>query len=125
MAGSQKTAAAAPVAVGEAAGFERRNCKCLVGERGAAVHVLKVLAQDARVKIVCRLMAGERSVGELAALASLHQSTVSQHLARLRQEGLVSSRRDGAAIRYRIADRRVKHVLRAVWELKVARLAWR
>ncbi len=65
-------------------------------------------------------MAGERSVGELAALASLHHSTVSQHLTRLRQEGLVSSRRDGNANLYSIADRRVKPILLAIWEVKVA-----
>jgi ArsR family transcriptional regulator, virulence genes transcriptional regulator len=81
--------------------------------------------QAARVRIVCGLMAGERSVGELAALASLHQSTVSQHLARLRREGLVNSRRDGAATRYGIADDRVKDILKAVWEVKGAGDAWR
>jgi DNA-binding transcriptional ArsR family regulator len=125
MAGSGKTDATALFAVGQAGEFERWNCKCLVGERGAAIHVLKVLAQDTRVKIVCRLMAGERSVSELAAVTSLHQSRVSQNLARLRQEGLVSSRRDGNAILYTIADHRVNSILRAVWELNVAGIAWR
>src|SRR5271157_946786 len=120
MSGSAKTDPTAQSAAGHAAESGRRNCKCLVGERHAAIHFLKVLAQATRIEIVCRLMAGERSVGELAALASLHQSTVSQHLARLRQEGLVRSRRDGNAVLYRIADRRVKPVLRAVWTLKVA-----
>ena len=97
-----------------------RSCRCFVEERGAAIHFLKVLAQDTRVKIVCSLMARERSVGELATLASLHQSTVSQHLARLRQEGVVSSRRDGNAILYSIADQRVRSILLAVWEVKAA-----
>jgi ArsR family transcriptional regulator, virulence genes transcriptional regulator len=96
------------------------RCRCLVEERGAAIHFLKVLAQDTRVKIVCSLMAHERSVGELATLASLHQSTVSQHLARLRQEGVVNSRRDGNAILYSIADQRVRSILLAVWEVKAA-----
>jgi len=106
--------------VGEVARGGAWSCRRLVEERGAAIHFLKVLAQDSRVKIVCHLMARERSVGELAALASLHQSTVSQHLARLRSEGLVSSRRDGNAILYSIADERVRSVLFAVWDVKGA-----
>ncbi len=93
-------------------------CKCLVEDRCAAVHFLKVLAQDSRVRIVCSLMARERSVTELAALVALHQSTVSQHLARLRHEGLVNSRRDGNVILYSIADQRVRSVLLAVSEVK-------
>lgn len=97
-----------------------RSCRCLVEERGAAIHFLKVLAQDTRMIIVCRLLARERSVGELATLASLHQSTVSQHLARLRQEGVVNSRREGNAILYSIADERVRTILLAVWEVKAA-----
>ena len=101
--------------VGQAGG---RSCKCLVEERAAAIRFLKVLAQHSRVKIVCHLMAREMSVGELAGLASLHQSTISQHLARLRAEGLVISRRDGNAILYRIADERVRSVLRAAWEVQ-------
>ena len=107
-------------AIAEVIQGSRRACKRLVEERGAAIHFLKVLAQDSRVKIVCHLMVRERSVGELAALASLHQSTVSQHLARLRTEGLVSSRRDGNAILYSIADERVRSVLLAVWDVKAA-----
>ncbi len=108
---------------GKTAATAQASCKCLVGERGAAIHFLKVLAQDTRVKIVCNLMARERSVGELAALVSLHQSTVSQHLARLRQEGVVSSRREGNAILYSIADQRVRSVLLAVLEIKVTGVA--
>jgi ArsR family transcriptional regulator, virulence genes transcriptional regulator len=96
------------------------SCKCLVAERSAAIHFLRVLAQDTRVKLVCTLMTGERSVGELAALASLHQSTVSQHLARLRREGVVSSRREGNAILYSIADQRVRGILLTVFEVKEA-----
>ena len=113
MAGLGKTDATAPTVRGR-----RPKCKCLVEDRGAAIHFLKVLAQDSRVRIVCSLMTRERSVGELAALAELHQSTVSQHLARLRYEGVVNSRRNGNAVLYRIADERVRSVLLAVWEVK-------
>ena len=116
MAGLGKTDAIAPTAP-----VVRGNgpkCKCLIEDRGAAIHFLKVLAQDSRVRIVCSLLMRERSVSELAALAEIHQSTVSQHLARLRYEGLVNSRRDGNAVLYSIADERVRSVLLAVWEVK-------
>ncbi len=105
-------------AIGQVARGGGRTCKCLVEERGAAIQFLKVLAQDTRMKIVCHLMAHDRCVGELAALASLHQSTVSQHLARLRSEGVVDLRRHGNAIVYRIADQRVQSVLHAVLAVK-------
>ncbi len=116
MAHSVKTDATAQLAVES----ERGNCRCLVGERRAAIHFVEILAQATRLKIVCCLMAGERSVGELAALASLQQSNVSQHLARLRQAGLVSARRDGVVTLYGIADQRVRLILQAVWQVKFA-----
>ncbi len=121
MAGSGKVGAIVQSA--QAVKAVERGCRCLVEERGAAVHFLKVLAQDTRMIIVCRLLTCERSVGELATLASLHQSTVSQHLARLRQEGVVNSRRNGNAILYSIADQRVRSILLAVWEAKAASAA--
>jgi ArsR family transcriptional regulator, virulence genes transcriptional regulator len=123
MAGIGKMNAIAPVAFGQPAAFERRNCKCRAEKRRAAIHISSALAQTSRMKIVCRLMAHERSVGELVSLTVLHQATVSQHLGRLRQEGPVSGRRDGRSTFYSIADLRVRPTLQAVWELRVAGFA--
>src|SRR5208283_742426 len=76
-----------------------------------ASEFLKALAHESRLMILCNLLDGEKSVGELEAFLSLRQSTVSQQLARLRLEGLVSSRRDGKTIHYSIADDKVRAVI--------------
>jgi ArsR family transcriptional regulator len=64
-----------------------------------ASEFLKALAHESRLMILCDLLHGEKSVGELEALLARRQSTVSQQLARLRLEGLVSARRDGKTAR--------------------------
>ena len=76
-----------------------------------ASEFLKALAHESRLMILCNLLDGEKSVGELEAFLSLRQSTVSQQLARLRLEGLVSARRDGKTIHYSIADDKVRAVI--------------
>ena len=69
-----------------------------------ASALLKALANRHRLIIVCQLIERERSVGELAQALGIRDSTVSQHLALLRKDGLVSARRDGQTIWYSIAD---------------------
>ena len=59
---------------------------------------LKALGHESRLMILCNLLDGEKSVGELGDFLSLWRSTVSQQLARLRLEGLVGARRDGKSI---------------------------
>ena len=71
---------------------------------GAAARLLKALSNDKRLMILCQLADGERAVGELLPRAGLSQSALSQHLAVLREEGLVAGRREGVSILYRIAD---------------------
>lgn len=67
-----------------------------------AASLLKRLAHPARLKLLCHLLEGERSVTELGALAGVAQPTLSQQLGILRGEGLVATRRDGKQIHYRI-----------------------
>ena len=83
----------------------------------AAAQMLKALAHQGRLMLLCHLSQGERSVSELAALLGLRQAAVSQQLARLRLEGLVDARRDGKAIRYTLHDPRAALLLRTVYEL--------
>lgn len=66
--------------------------------------LLKLVANEQRLLLLCRLREGEASVGELVGLCGLSQSSVSQHLAKMREGGLVSTRREGTTIYYRIAD---------------------
>lgn len=65
-----------------------------------AAHVLKAMASDTRLKILCALSAGELSVGELAEMTNRSSSSVSQHLAKLRSAGLVTANRDAQTIFY-------------------------
>lgn len=71
---------------------------------GAAAKLLRALANERRLMILCQLTEGERSVGELLPLVGLSQSALSQHLAVLREEGIVATRREAQVVRYRIAD---------------------
>jgi ArsR family transcriptional regulator, lead/cadmium/zinc/bismuth-responsive transcriptional repressor len=68
-----------------------------------ALDVLRALAEPTRLRLVWALSAREHSVGELSELVGAHVAAVSQHLARLREAGVVASRRDGTRIFYRTA----------------------
>jgi DNA-binding transcriptional ArsR family regulator len=80
-----------------------------------ASEFLKALAHETRLMILCDLLRGEKSVGELEAPLSRRQSTVSQQLARLRLEGLVSARRDGRTMYYSIASDRARSIIGALY----------
>jgi ArsR family transcriptional regulator, virulence genes transcriptional regulator len=69
-----------------------------------AAGMLAALANPRRLMILCALVEGEKSVGELNAKIPLSQSALSQHLARLRAENLVATRRESQTIYYRIAE---------------------
>jgi DNA-binding transcriptional ArsR family regulator len=69
-----------------------------------AVSLLKGLANESRLMIVCVLAEGELSVGQLNQRIKLSQSALSQHLAVLREQGLVQTRRESQTIYYRLAD---------------------
>ena len=69
-----------------------------------ACGTLRAMANETRLKIMCTLTNGEMPVHQLAATAGQSLSAVSQHLAKLRAEGLVETRRDAQTIYYRIVD---------------------
>lgn len=69
-----------------------------------ASDLLKALANRHRLLILCRLIEREHSVGELAEFLAIRDSTVSQHLALLRRDGLIAARRDGQTIWYSISS---------------------
>jgi DNA-binding transcriptional ArsR family regulator len=69
-----------------------------------ASAMLKALCNDRRLLILCHLAMGEKSVGQLEQLVALSQSALSQHLARLRREKIVSTRRESQTIYYRISS---------------------
>lgn len=69
-----------------------------------AARLLKLLSNEQRLTVLCRLSGGELSVTQLGAYVDLSQSALSQHLAKLRADGLVATRRDAQTIYYRLAD---------------------
>ena len=89
----------------------------LQAHAGEAASLLQQLANQNRLMIVCTLIDGEMSVGELNERIPLSQSALSQHLASLRRAGLVATRRDGQTIYYRIQGDRAVRVVALLKEL--------
>ena len=82
-----------------------------------ASRFLKAISHEGRLMILCYLASGEKSVTDLETLLSSRQAAVSQQLARLRSEGLVSARREGKVIFYRLADKRATRILDIVYDI--------
>jgi ArsR family transcriptional regulator len=83
-----------------------------------AAQVLKLLANERRLLILCRLVIdGEMSVRPLADAVGLSPSALSQHLARMRGEGLLATRREGQTIFYRIGDPDISRILKLLKEI--------
>jgi ArsR family transcriptional regulator, virulence genes transcriptional regulator len=84
---------------------------------GAAEQLLKALANRHRLMILCELHRGERSVTTLQEAIGLSQSALSQHLARLRADSLVSTRREAQTIHYALASDEVRRMIALLYEL--------
>lgn len=82
-----------------------------------ASDLLKALSHEVRLLILCLLSEGEKSVSELEEILTMPQAAVSQQLARLRMEGLVTSRREGRLIYYSIRDDEVSSIISALYDL--------
>ena len=95
----------------------KMNVDAMEAAADSASDLLKALANRHRLLIVCQLIDGERSVGDLAEFLGLRDSTVSQHLALLRKDGLVSTRRDAQTIYYSIASEPAREILAALYRV--------
>lgn len=84
---------------------------------GRAATLLRLLANEKRLMILCQLADGELAVGEIQSRVGLSQSALSQHLALLRAEGIVATRREGQAIFYRLDDPAAMRVIETLAEL--------
>lgn len=82
-----------------------------------ASALLTLISNPSRLRIMCELHNGERSVGELEKIIGLSQSALSQHLAKLRAGGTVTTRREAQTIFYSIADGRVAKLLAAMHDI--------
>jgi DNA-binding transcriptional ArsR family regulator len=81
-------------------------------------QILRALANERRLMILCKLVErGEANVNSLAEAVGLSQSALSQHLAKMREEGIVAFRREGQTLWYRVADPRIRLLLKQLQKL--------
>lgn len=82
-----------------------------------ACALLKSMANESRLMILCQLAEKEMSVGELLKSIPLSQSALSQHLSMLRRENIVSTRREAQSIKYSLASDEARVLIDALYEL--------
>lgn len=83
-----------------------------------ATRMLRLVANERRLLVLCHLLArGEMNVGSLADVVGLSQPALSQHLAQMRAEGLVATRREAQTIWYRVADPKVARIVELLHEM--------
>lgn len=92
----------------------------LAAKASAAAGLLRALANENRLMILCKLIERERSVGELVAAVGLSQSALSQHLAKLRADRLVATRREAQTIHYRLASAEATRVMQLLADIYCA-----
>lgn len=84
---------------------------------GEATALLKAMANEDRLLLLCQMVEGEKCVSDFETLLDIHQPTLSQQLGVLRNEGLVNTRREGKRIFYRLASQEALQVLRVIYGL--------
>lgn len=89
----------------------------LIQSAHAASEGLKALAHPTRLLAVCHIGDGEKAVGELEQFLGASQSAVSQHLGKLRDKGILTTRKDGNQVYYRIRDKKVLNLIGALQAL--------
>lgn len=82
-----------------------------------ASHLLRILGNENRLRLMCQLSQGEQSVGELETLLGIRQPTLSQQLGILREERMVATRRSGKQIFYRVSSEQALLILKTLHTL--------
>jgi DNA-binding transcriptional ArsR family regulator len=95
----------------------KMDSEVLAAAADEASEFLKSLASPVRLRILCMIADQEASVGELAGALGVRQSVASQHLALLRKDGLVQTRREGQTIWYVLADARVVRMIQVLQDI--------
>ena len=80
-------------------------------------QVLKSLSHPIRLKVLCALIDREKPVGELVEFGGISQSAMSQFLIRLKNEGVLSSRKEGTSVYYTLSDERLKKLIHSIKEI--------
>jgi ArsR family transcriptional regulator len=94
-----------------------KDLKSMRKHAGSAAAMMAALSHEARLRVLCDLVGGERTAGELVERSGQSQSALSQHLSRLREEGLVATRREGVSIYYRISNPDAARILGVLHEI--------
>jgi DNA-binding transcriptional ArsR family regulator len=109
---------AAATAVTRIKPADAADLKKLEKQAGHAARLLKLLGNEKRLLVLCFLAArGEMTVGEIVGVVKLSPSALSQHLARLRADGLVTFRRTSQTLHYRVADKKALRVIQVLKEI--------
>ena len=93
------------------------NPEQMASAAAEASELMRTLGHRDRLMVLCHLISGEKSVGELAGLLEIPQSPLSQHLARMRKEELVTTRREAQTIYYSIASSEATRMVELMHEL--------
>lgn len=88
---------------------------CSPAQLESVAHVLRVLAHPVRLAMAAELLTGRYTVGELAERVGSPQAAVSQHLSKMRAQGLIDSDRDGQRVYYRVTHPIAESVMRCIW----------
>jgi len=89
----------------------KSDLETLTAQAGEAARFLAMIGNEKRLLILCQLAGGETPVADLGSVAGLSQSALSQHLGKLREDGLVAARKDGLHAFYRLIDARAEKLL--------------
>jgi ArsR family transcriptional regulator len=96
----------------------KMDLESLEEQATAVADILRMLANERRLMILCKLVEwGEANVNTLAEAVGLSQSALSQHLAKMRDEGIVAFRRESQTVWYRIADPRIEQLFATLYSL--------
>jgi len=93
------------------------NLKQMAQSASRASSLMKTLGHKDRLMILCHLADSEKSVGQIADLLEIPQSPLSQHLSRMRKEGLVQTRRDAQTIYYSLKSGEASRIIEVLYEL--------
>ena len=90
--------------------------KALFKKCDEIAKVMASLSHPTRLKVLCSLMGGEQTVGDLTEICDISQPAMSQFLIRMKDDGMVSSRKEGQKVFYEISDKNLLKVLKAIKE---------
>ncbi len=93
------------------------NIKEMEEAASNAAALMRVLSNERRLMILCQLIEGEKSVSQLTELLEMRQTSVSQQLAQLRAEGLVTTRREAQTIYYALSSKEAERVIALLYEM--------